>query len=174
MSDLASRAHDGRAGESSLQPSADFDDLVLGQCFRSGGRAVSEAEVIAFCTLTGDWHPVHHDPEWAARSIFGERVAHGMLILSLAVGLVPLDPARVLALRRVSDVVFKRPVRLGDVIDVEATLTGRRPLDERLGLVELRWRIRNQDGALVCRADVLVLWRRGATDTPAASLGLGL
>jgi 3-hydroxybutyryl-CoA dehydratase len=142
-----------------IDMAAGFDELFVGQRFGSDRHTVSEAEVIAFCALTGDWHPLHYDPVWAASSWFGERIAHGLLVLSLAVGLVPLDPTRVIALRRLNDVVFKRPVRLGDLITVAGEVTACRPLDESMGLVELRWTIRNQDGATVCRADVQVLWR---------------
>ena len=83
------------------------------------GRTVTEADVVAFAGLTGDFHPQHVDAEWAARSPFGERIAHGLLVLSLAAGMVDFDPEEVLALRRVRDVVFKRPVKLGDTIHVE-------------------------------------------------------
>jgi acyl dehydratase len=140
--------------------STGFDDLVVGQRFCSEPHKVSEAEVIAFCALTGDCHPLHYDPVWAAASVFGERVAHGLLVVSLAVGLVPVDPARVLALRGLSDVIFKRPVLFGDVITVAGTLAGCHPVNEQTGLVDLRWSIRNQDSALVCRADVQLLWGR--------------
>src|SRR5271170_2436894 len=139
-----------------------FESLSVGQRFESKRRTVRDTDVIVFSALTGDWHPQHCDPEWAAASPFGERIAHGMLVLSLAVGLVPLDPERVLALRRVSDAVFKRPVRLNDVICVKGEIAALRPVDEHSGLVELAWQIRNQDGALVARANVQVLWR---TDT---------
>jgi 3-hydroxybutyryl-CoA dehydratase len=135
-----------------------FERLSVGQRFRSGERAVRDTDVIVFSALTGDWHPQHCDPEWAARSPFGERIAHGMLILSLAVGLVPLDPERVLALRRVGEVVFKRPVRLDDSVHVDGELTALRAIDERAGLVDFAWRVRNQDDALVVRASVQVLW----------------
>ncbi len=138
-----------------------FDKLSVGQRFESGERAVHDTDVIVFSALTGDWHPQHCDPEWAAASPFGERIAHGMLVLSLAVGLVPLDPARVLALRRVSDVVFKRPVRLDESISVSGEITSLRPIDEASGLVDFAWRINNQDGALVARASVQVLWGGG-------------
>src|SRR2546430_2683866 len=67
---------------------------------------------------TGDMHPQHTDSAWAASSLFGERVAHGMLVASFALGMLPLDPERVIALRRVRDAVFKRPVCLGDTIHV--------------------------------------------------------
>lgn len=90
--------------------------------FTSRARTVTEADVVAFAGLTGDFHPQHVDAEWAAESVFGERIAHGLLVLGLAAGLAPLDPERVVALRRVRDVVFKRPVRLGDTIHVEGEL----------------------------------------------------
>ena len=83
------------------------------------GRTVTEADVVAFAGLTGDFHPQHVDAEWAAGSVFGERVAHGLLVLSLAAGLVEFDPNEVIALRGVRDAVFKRPVKLGDTIRVE-------------------------------------------------------
>jgi acyl dehydratase len=148
-----------------------FDRLAVGQRFRSGRRTVRDTDVIVFSALTGDWHPQHCDPEWAARSAFGERIAHGMLVLSLAVGLVPLDPERVLALRRVGDVVFKRPVRLNDVISVAGELTAVRPVDAGTGLVDLSWAIRNQDAELVCRANVQVLWRRDESHQERAGAG---
>jgi 3-hydroxybutyryl-CoA dehydratase len=123
----------------------------------SRGRTITEHDVVAFAALTGDWHPQHADEQWASGSPFGERVAHGMLLLSYAVGLVPVDPERVVALRRVSDAVFKRPVRIGDTIHVEAELT--RP-DEGRGLEAYEWRIVNQHGKLVARAVVEVVVRR--------------
>lgn len=159
------------AEEPAVQWSDPFDRLAVGQRFRSGRRTVRDTDVIVFSALTGDWHPQHCDPEWAARSLFGERIAHGMLVLSLAVGLVPLDPERVLALRRVGDVVFKRPVRLNDVISVAGELTALRPLDTGTGLVDLSWAIRNQDDELVCRANVQVLWRRDESRQQRAGAG---
>jgi acyl dehydratase len=144
-----------------------FDALAVGQGFRSAQRTVRETDVLVFAALTGDRHPQHCDPEWAAASPFGEQIAHGMLILSLAVGLVPLDPQRVLALRRVGDVVFKRPVRLEESIFVVGEIAALRPIDDSAGLVDFGWQIRGaaaeadgRDGALVVRAGVQVLWRR--------------
>jgi acyl dehydratase len=150
------------AEQSSVRWSDPFDSLSVGWRFRSAERAVRDTDVIVFSALTGDWHPQHCDPEWAAASPFGERIAHGMLVLSLAVGLVPLDPERVLALRRVGDVVFKRPVRLNDAISVAGELIALRPIDGGSGLVDFAWQVRNQDDALVARANVQVVWRRDA------------
>jgi 3-hydroxybutyryl-CoA dehydratase len=130
--------------------------------FKSRGRTVTEADVVAFSALTGDWHPQHSDAAWAAESAFGERIAHGMLIVSFAVGLVAFDPERVVALRRIRDVVFKRPVRLGDTIHVEGSESDRRELDGDTALVTWNWRIVNQDDELVCRVAIEALYREPA------------
>lgn len=140
-----------------------FDQLRVGERFCSTGRVVRDTDVLSFSALTGDWHPQHCDAEWAAGSPFGERIAHGMLVLSLALGLVPFDHERVVALRKVSDVVFKRPVRLEERIAVAGEVTALRPVDDGTGVVELKWTIHNQRGETVCRATVQVLWRRDPT-----------
>ena len=131
----------------------------------SRGRTITEADVVAFSALTGDWHPQHSDAVWAAQSAFGERIAHGMLVVSFAVGLVDFDPERVIALRRIRDVVFKRPVRLGDTIHVEGDETERREVDDGTALVTWNWRIVNQVDELVCRATIEAFCREPAEVT---------
>ena len=128
------------------------------------GRTITETDVVAFSALTGDHHPQHTDAEWAAGTPFGGRVAHGMLVLSYAVGLVPIDPDRVVALRRIEDAVFKRPVRIGDTIRVEAKLA--RP-DEGRGLEGWEWRVLNQKDELVARVKVEAVVRREADEADA-------
>jgi acyl dehydratase len=120
---------------------------------------VGEDDVLAFAALTGDRHPQHVDAEWAAESRFGEPIAHGLLVLSLAVGLLELDPERVVALRRVRDAVFKRPVKIGDVIRVEAETSGTHRVDAEHELVDTRLRIVNQDDQLLLRANLELLCR---------------
>jgi acyl dehydratase len=137
-----------------------FDDLAPGLRFTTHGRTVTEADVMAFAGLTGDHHPQHTDARWAAKGPFGGRIAHGLLVLSAAAGLVPFDPDRVLALRKVRDVVFKRPVRLGDTITVEGRLGDLIPIDDDAGLVSVVLSVLGEDEKLVCRATVEVLWRR--------------
>jgi 3-hydroxybutyryl-CoA dehydratase len=151
----------------------DYDALGEGDRFTTRGRTVTEADVVGFATLTGDTHPQHVDADWSARGRFGERIAHGLLVLSYAAGLVPFDPERVVALRGVRDAVFKAPVKLGDTIHVEGAIAGKTELDPGHGLVEVRWRVLNQRGKLVMRAAVELVWRRGDASTveptPAAS-----
>jgi 3-hydroxybutyryl-CoA dehydratase len=143
-----------------------FDELAVGERFATRGRTIGEADVMGFATLTGDTHPQHTDAEWAAGSRFGERIAHGLLVLSYAAGLVPLEPERVVALRRVGDAVFKQPVKIGDTIHVEGEVTSKAKLDPGHGLVETRWRVMNQRGKLVLRVTVELVWKSSATKPP--------
>ncbi len=152
----------GSEAAPALDWAAPYDDLRTGQAFVSRGRTITEADVVGFAALTGDWHPQHSDAVWAAESAFGERIAHGMLVISFAVGLVPLDPRRLVALRRLGDVVFKRPVRLGDTLRVSGRVAELSPVYDEAGLVTLGWSIHNQDSQLVCRARVEALWSRDA------------
>ena len=138
----------------------DFDQLEPGTAITTRGRTITEADLVSFAALTGDWHPQHADAEWSAESPFGERIAHGMLVLSYAIGLLPIDPERVTALRGLRSVVFKRPVTIGTTIRTEAEVVALRPLDPGHGLVELALRVRDADGKLVCRATIDALWRR--------------
>ena len=123
------------------------------------GRTISEADITSFAALTGDWHPQHVDAEWAAESHFGERIAHGMLVLSYAFGLLPIDPDHVVALRAVRNVVFKRPVAIGTTIHADAEVAAIRPLDSDHHLVELALRVRGADGRLAVRGVIEVVWR---------------
>jgi len=154
----------------SLNWSAPFEEVEAGQAFTTRGRTVTEADVVGFAALTGDWHPQHTDAVWAAESAFGERIAHGLFVISLASGLVPFDPERVVALRRVGDVVFKRPVRLGDTLRVSGKVLDVSDVGDEAGLVGFAWNVVNQDERVVCRARVEVLWRRtAAAEAPAES-----
>jgi 3-hydroxybutyryl-CoA dehydratase len=146
-----------------------FDQLEVGERFETPGRTIGEADITGFATLTGDTHPQHTDAEWAEASRFGERIAHGLLVLSCAAGLVPFDPDRVVALRKVGDAVFKAPVKIGDTVHVEGEVTKKRELDDDHGLVECRWKVLNQDAKTVLRVSVEVVWRRGGASREAES-----
>jgi 3-hydroxybutyryl-CoA dehydratase len=139
--------------------SCGFRSVSTGDRFTTAARTVQEDDVLQFADLTGDAHPQHVDPEWAAASRFGEQIAHGLLVLSFAVGLLPLAPERVVALRRVADAVFKQPVKIGDSLHVEGEISGIQELDSEHGLVEARLRIVNQHGRLAVRATVELVWR---------------
>jgi 3-hydroxybutyryl-CoA dehydratase len=149
--------------------SRDFDRLEVGTGFRSRGRTITEADLVGFSTLTGDFHPVHTDAEWASESLFGSRIAHGCLLLSYCVGLVPFDPEYVVALRGFEKVAFKRPVRIGDTIYVEGTVEAKKELDGATGMVDFGWKIVNQRGETAVVAKARAIWRREQDPTLAAT-----
>lgn len=99
-----------------------FEDLFVGMRFRSPGRTVGEADVMAFAGLTGDFSELHTSDVYAANSQFGRRVAHGMLGLSFAHGLMWARTGELretaVAFLGISDWRFVGPIFLGDTIFV--------------------------------------------------------
>ena len=141
--------------------SRDYEQLAVGDSFSTRARTITEADIVAFASLTGDMHPQHTDAAWAANSLFGERIAHGMLVVSYALGLMALDPERVVALRRVREAVFKRPVAIGDTIHAEGRIERLDTIDGGTGIVGVRVDVVNQRSKAVARAAIDVIWRRG-------------
>jgi len=133
---------------------------------RSSERTITATEVEAFVGLTGDPHPIHLNAEWAKSSFFGERVAPGMMILSYSVAMAELDHARILALRRLRNVVFKRPTTFGETIHVDALVTAARELTPDVALVTLRWFVRDAADRTLIRASIEVLWSSGDNPYP--------
>jgi 3-hydroxybutyryl-CoA dehydratase len=138
------------------------DELAEGATIVSRGRTVTETDVVLFGTLTGDLNPQHTDAVWAAGTEFGERIAHGMLVVSYALGLMPIDARRVVALRRLDKVVFKRPVRIGETIRVEARVARLRPADAETDTLKWDLKVLRDDDQTVLTATIDLLWRREA------------
>ncbi len=111
-----------------------FEDFEAGFKAQTLGRTITESDVVNFANLTGDYVPLHTDEEFAKRSHFGTRVAHGMLGLAYAVGLATrlgfLD-GTVEAFRSV-DWKFSGPIYIGDTIHVVIEVVKTRPM-RRLG-----------------------------------------
>jgi 3-hydroxybutyryl-CoA dehydratase len=132
---------------------------TAGERFTTEARAVRESDILDFAALSGDLHPQHVDPDWAGESRFGEQIAHGLLVLSFAIGLLRLDPERVVALRRVRDAVFKQPVKIGDTLRVDGRIASTRRVDDQHELVETDLRILNQDDRVVALLKAELLCR---------------
>ncbi len=132
-----------------------FEEFEVGASITSVGRTVTEADVVAFAALTGDWNTIHTDAEYAAQHPFGQRVAHGLLGLSIASGLavrLGFLEETVLAFREMGSWKFSLPIYIGDTIHVRATVVATKPM-RRLGggLVTLKVEILNQDDKVVQR-----------------------
>jgi 3-hydroxybutyryl-CoA dehydratase len=124
-----------------------------------GRRTITDQDIEQFAALTGDRHPAHTDQAWAEENLFGERVAHGLLVLSFAIGMVPTEAF--VALRRIKNVVFKSPVRIGDTIHAEMKLVKVRPINDELALATGRVTVVKQDGAAALKMELEALMRRG-------------
>ena len=137
-----------------------LEQLRPGDCLVAGPRRVSQADVEHFAEFTGDTFYAHMDDEAAAANpLFGQRVAHGYLVVSLAAGLfVDPDPGPVLANFGVDGLRFLTPVRFDDELTVTLTCKQITPR-ESAGYGEVRWDadVTRQDGESVARYDVLTL-----------------
>lgn len=110
-----------------------FEDYVLGTERTSTGRTITEADIVLHAGQTGDWYPHHVDAQWCATQDFGQRIAHGTLILAVAVGMVAGDINPVAFSYGYDRVRFIHPVHIGDTITVRATIVAKRDHPRRPG-----------------------------------------
>src|SRR4030042_6000025 len=98
------------------------EDLAPGQKIFTAGRTVTEADVTAFAGLSGDFNQIHVDADYAGKGPFGQRVAHGLLVLSIVSGLAVqtgIMDRTVLAFREIAEWKLSRPVFFGDTVRCE-------------------------------------------------------
>jgi acyl dehydratase len=103
-----------------------FEEFSVGQSITTVGRTVSEDAIFSFAGLTGDYNQIHTDADFASKTQFGRRIAHGLLGLSIAVGLIMrsgLLEGTVLAFREINDWKFVKPFFIGDTIHAELTIS---------------------------------------------------
>lgn len=144
-----------------------FDELVIGERLLTARRTVSEADIVNFAGLSGDYFYAHTDKIAAAESFFGERVAHGYFIVSAAAGLF-VDAAQgpVIANYGMDNLRFVEPVKIGDSIQVELTCKQKTPKPQKdpsqpaHGVVVWDIKVKNQRGELVATYDILTLVAR--------------
>lgn len=137
-----------------------FDDLQVGMRTHTAGRTVTEADVVLFGGLTGQLHPIHTDAQHAATTPVGHRTPQGMLLVSYALGLLPLHDSPAIVLRQFKDITFKRPGRIGMTIHAAARVASLRPLDHATGLVETRLDLFDEDDRLIARGAAVIVWAR--------------
>ena len=135
-----------------------FEEFEVGIEVVSPGRTITEADVVAFAGVSGDYNQLHTDEEFAKGLMFGQRIAHGMLVLSIATGLAArlgFIEGTALAFRELTW-KFSQPVFFGDTICIKATCKETKPMP-RLGggVVKFDVRVANQDGKTVQRGE----WR---------------
>ena len=137
-----------------------FEDFEPGYKVQTGGRTISEADIMLFAGLSGDWNPVHVDAEYAKTGLFGERVAHGLLGLSIASGLAMqmgfLD--RTVEAFTGLDWKFRAPIKMGDTIYTEAEVKEKKLTPGgNSGFVEFSVNVKNQRGERVQRGTWMIV-----------------
>lgn len=125
-----------------------FEEFEIGAEVTSTGRTITESDIVNFAALSGDWNLIHTDAEYSKEHMFGQRVAHGLLILSIASGLavrLGFLEGTTLAFRSVNEWKMQRPVLIGDTIRVRVAVAETKPMP-RLGggLVTFKVEILNQ------------------------------
>ena len=137
-----------------------FEQFEIGQQLVTAARTITETDIVRFAGLTGDYNQIHTDAEFAAKDTFGQRVAHGMLVQSIATGLAVqsgIIEGTVLAFREQS-AKFSLPVFIGDTVHVELKITEKKALP-RLGggTINMKYTVNNQHGKVVQRGDWVML-----------------
>ncbi len=138
-----------------------FEEFEVGQRFVSAGRTITESDIVTFAGLSGDYNQLHTDTQFCADSPFGERIAHGLLVLSIASGLVAqsgMIEGTVIAFREIDNWKFIQPVFIGDTVHV-ATQVLETKFFRRLGAgrVEIELSVINQDDDVVMKGSWHVL-----------------
>lgn len=136
-----------------------FDDVEVGQQWRSPGRTITEADIVNFAGLSGDFNPIHIDHAFAKTTPFRRPIAHGLLVFAVGSGLGLSAPMmRTQALMTIKEWHFKGPVFPGDtihviskVLDIQVRARGRR--------AEVTWQRQffNQDGKVVMEGVTMTL-----------------
>lgn len=134
-----------------------YRDFQVGDRLMTRGRTVTEADIVMYAALSGDWYPLHVDAEYAKRTPFGERVAHGLLIVSMAFGLMPLSDIAILAVSEIEKIKFHSPSRIGDTVRVEMEILEKSEKDQNKGLITAMIIISNQRKEKVATAILKML-----------------
>lgn len=139
-----------------------FREFNVGEEFVTGGRTVTEADVVSFAGLSGDFNPLHTDQTFAEKTPFGQRIAHGMLAASISTGLgqtLGIFEGTTIALMS-QTFAYKAPVFFGDTIRLRLTVRQVKPSSKGgKGVVTFTSDILNQDDTLVITGEWVVLMR---------------
>lgn len=132
-----------------------FEEFEPGQRIITAARTVTESDVVSFAGLSGDYNQIHTDAEFARATPFGQRIAHGLLGLSIASGLAMrtgILEGTVLAFREINEWKFSKPVFIGDTIHVEIIVVETKALP-RLGggSIVISLEVKNQRQELVMK-----------------------
>ena len=139
-----------------------FEEIEVGEVSESPGRTVTEADIVIFAGLSGDYNVLHTDAEFMKSSIFGERIAHGLLGLAIQSGLATRGgpPYATLGFGTLRW-KFKGPIKIGDTIRVRARVTGKEDADKPdRGVVTVARQVLNQRDEVVQEGEFTSMIKR--------------
>ena len=143
-----------------------FDDFAIGEEAISAGRTITETDIINFAGITGDWNELHTNKEAAANNMFGQRIAHGALIFSIATGLsvrMGQTADSIIAFYGLDRLRFVKPTFIGDTVRVRQKVEDKSERDQKSGLVTMLNEVVNQrDEVVLSYVAKVLLKRRGA------------
>lgn len=140
-----------------------YDDLSIGNYFQTGRIVVTEAHIVNFAGISGDFFDVHMDDEFAHAEGFPARVAHGLLGLCLIDGLKNRAEVHLQAVASLgwNSWSFNEPIIAGDSIGATISIASLRPTSKgNRGIVELEFKVKNQHDSLVQSGSNALLMRR--------------
>ncbi|MBY8856907.1 dehydratase [Nocardia sp. CA2R105] len=143
-----------------------LDEIEIGAVFRSGGRTVTETDVVNFCALTGNWIEIHSNVHYASQTRFGERIVQGSLTYSLMTGLIQFGPS-IQANYGIDNLRYLKPVVIGDTVYATAEVIGKKDKDDKYGVVTFLMKALNQDGYVVQKSEWSLLMLRKREDLDA-------
>lgn len=138
-----------------------LDDIRVGDTSVSRARTITETDLVQFAMITGDWHPIHTDVEYAAADPrFGQRIAHGALVISFGLGLVEFWPPAMKAFYGLDKLRFVAPTVIGDTVRVETEVLDVAERPDGDGVVTYRFVVLNHRDEPRCVADLKALVAR--------------
>ena len=129
-----------------------YEEWEVGAVYETQGRTITEADVVSFAGLSGDYNPIHTDAEAAKATPFGERIVHGMLTVAISTGMANqtglMEGTTVALLEQ--NIKYKSPVRFGDTVHLRMEVTGKRETSKPdRGIIILAAQMLNQRDEVV-------------------------
>lgn len=141
-----------------------FEQFNVGDTFICQGRTITEADVVLFAGISGDYNPLHTNEEFGKTTPFGGRIAHGVLILAIATGQINqtgLFEGTTLALLQ-QTIKYVGVVKFGDTVHLEFTIAAKKETSKPdRGIITMQNKVVNQHGQAVLEIEEVVMIKRG-------------
>ncbi len=144
-----------------------FEDIAVGMRYETSRRTVTEVDLVNFSGVSGDVNPLHTDEEYARTTMFGRRIAHGALVVSIATGLrsrTGMFEGTLMAFLEIRSWRFLKPVFIGDTVHVTVEVRDLRPTSKPdRGIMVQHLQVLNQRDEVVGEGEFVQLLRRKDT-----------